>query len=85
MELLLYNVSAILLYTILEFHATASIISTVILSAGMAYVLATLTHSVYVWRVEKNKADLNLPPFDKKYAPENLTQALNQSELSTLV
>lgn len=75
---------AILLYAILEFHATASIISTVILSGGVSYAIATVVHSGYVWRTEKEKADLNIPPFEKKHAPENL-QALNQSELSTLV
>ena len=63
---------------LLAFRATSAIIASVILAVGVTFAVTSSTHSTYVWRAEKSKAVLNLPPFDSD-------SKTNQSELSTLV
>ena len=67
-----------LLYMLMEYNSTSAIISAVILTVGLTFIITAVVHSTYIWRVEKSKADLNLPPYDKR-------SPCSQSELSTLV
>lgn len=75
----------ILLYILLEYRATSAIVCTVILTVGFTFTLIVVIHSTYLWRVEKNKADLNIPPYDTpRKTGENKGEA-TMSEFSTLV
>ena len=77
-DLIHCRVSALLLYMLMNHHSTSAIIASVILSVGVAFIVAAVVHSTYLWRLEKSKADNNLPPYEKR-------SPCSQSELSTLV
>ncbi len=75
---------ALLLYMVMEFRATPAIISVVILSIGLVFIVSTVVHSAFYWRHEKTKADEDIPPFEgRKWL--NGESVVSQSELSTLV
>ena len=74
---------ALLLFILMEYSSTPAIISTVVITIGVSFSISMVTHSIYFWRIEKNKADDNIAPFDGKKSNPNAT--LSMSELSTLV
>ena len=76
-------VTALLLYMLLECHTTGAIISIILLSIGLAFCIFVVTHSSYCWQVEKNQANLNIPPFEQQARPQ--PEPATHSELSTLV
>ena len=77
-------VSAVLLYMVMEFRATPAIISIVIMTIGLGFIIASVVHSTFYWRHEKTKADMDISPYEgKKWL--NGESVISQSELSTLV
>ena len=71
------SVSACLLFILMEFRATPAVISTVIVIVGFIFICVTVAHSAFSWRVEKNKADRDIPAYG--------TVPMSKNELSTLV
>ena len=83
-----FHVSAIMLYVLMEYRAIAAIIAVVIATIGTSFTLSTMVHSAFFWRVEKARADCNVPPYDDDdeiIKRKNAEKTLSQSELSTLV
>ena len=69
---------------VINFRATPAIISTVIMTIGLIFIISAVIHSTFYWRYEKSRADQEIPVSEGKRWL-NGASVISQSELSTLV